>query len=497
MPSLTSATGPTTIAGHTGAGDQTVIGLLRAAGITVLPTVTTTLNASGMAAMLGDQAQRTAHVQALVDLATGLGVDGVDLDYEAMNFGGTAAEKTAVRTGFVTLVGELGAALNTQGLLLSITVGPHTSGSDPNWAVFDYAGIAAGADLVRIMTYDYHWSGGPPGAIAPLPWVTQVLGYADGVIPPDRIQVGVPLYGYDWQCGTAGCTTNAAGTTATALTYQQAEALRAAKGAIRTWSDADAAPYFRYTDEAGQPHVVWYNDAASTHAKMSMVGTYKLAGLVFWAVGFEDTALWGPLRTYATSIAKKSRTLAITAPSSVTYGGTVTVKGTVRGSTGNALVGHQVVLQRRWQGGGGWIDVATGYSSPAGTVSLTYKPLSNSVFRLVAAEGWSYLGATSAERTTAVKWKVTATASDTTPRPATTVTISGTVSPRRAGTVVERQKYSNGAWVTVSDTVLDANGGYRFSVWSGGTGTMKYRIRVPGTAYNSTGYSPTITFTVG
>ncbi|HEX2499204.1 MAG TPA: glycosyl hydrolase family 18 protein [Actinomycetes bacterium] len=491
------ATGSTTIVGQPGAGDQALIGSLRAAGIEVLPTITETMDAPAMAALLGDQAQRAAHVQALVNLATGLGVDGIDLDYESMNFGGTPADKAAVRTGFVTLVGELGAALNTQDMTLSVTVGPRTSELDLNWAVFDYAGIAAAADLVRIMTYDLHYRGGPPGPIAPLPWVHQVLGYAVTVIPAAHIQVGVPLYGYDWQCETPACTTQAAGAAATALTYEQAEALRTAKGAVREWSAADAAALFRYTDDAGRPHVVWYNDHQSTQAKMSLVGAYRLAGLAFWAVGFEDTGQWKPLRDYATSIAKKSRTISISVPSSVGYGTKVTVKGTVRNASGTALIGHPVMLQRRWQGGGGWIDVASGSSSPAGTVALTYTPLSNSVFRLVAPEDWTYLAASSAERTTGVKWKVTATAGDTSPPPLRTVTISGTVSPRRAGTTVERQKYQNRSWVTVSSTVLDVNGRYRFQVWSGGTGTMRYRIKVPGTAYNATGYSPTITFTVG
>jgi spore germination protein YaaH len=491
------ATGATTIVSQPGAGDQAVIGSLRAAGIEVLPTITETMDAPAMAALLGDQAQRAAHVQALVNLAIGLGVDGIDLDYESMNFGGTAADKAAVRSGFLSLVGELGAALNTQDMTLSVTVGPRTSGSDPNWAVFDYAGIAASADLVRITTYDLHYRGGPPGPIAPLPWVHQVLGYAVTVIPSAHIQVGVPLYGYDWQCATPACTSQPAGAAATALTYQQAEALRTAKGAVREWSGTDAAASFRYTDEAGRPHVVWYNDYESTQAKMPLVGAYRLAGLAFWAVGFEDTRQWAPLRGYATSIAKKSRTISITAPSSVRYGSKVTVKGTIRNAAGTALVGHTVVLQRRWQHGGGWIDVASGPSSPAGTVVLTYTPLSNSVFRLVAQEGWSYLAASSPERKTGVKWKVTATASDTTPPPLRTVTISGTVSPRRAGTTVERQKYQNGSWVTASSTVLDVNGRYRFDVWSGRAGTMRYRVKVPGTAYNATGYSPTITFTVG
>ena len=491
------ATGATTIVSHPGAGDQAVIDALRTAGADVVPTVTETMNAPAMAALLADPTQRAAHVQALVYLATGLGVDGIDLDYESMNFGGTSANKAAVRTGFVTLVSELNAALNTQGMTLSVTVGPRRSGSDPNWAVFDYPGIAASADLVRIMTYDLHYRGGPPGPIAPLPWVHEVLGYATTVIPSAHIQVGVPLYGYDWQCATPACTAQASGATAIALTYEQAEALRTAKGAVREWSAADAAASFRYTDETGQPHVVWYNDYESTQAKMTLVAAYRLDSLTFWAVGSEDTRQWAPLRDYAVSIAKKSRTISISAPSSVTYGTTVTVDGTIRNAAGKALVGHSVALQRRWQGGGGWIDVASGTSSSTGAVALTYRPLSNSVFRLVAPEGWTYLAASSAERDTAVKWKVTATASDTTPPPRRTVTISGTVSPRRAGTTVERQKYRNGSWETVSSTVLDANGRYEFRIWTGGAGTMKYRIKVPGTSYNATGYSRTITFTVG
>ena len=73
--------------------------------------------------MGADCAQRAAHVAALVDLVTANGFDGIDLDYEAMNFGGTATDKASARNGFVTLVRELGAALDRQGRLLSVTVG--------------------------------------------------------------------------------------------------------------------------------------------------------------------------------------------------------------------------------------------------------------------------------------------------------------------------------------------------------------------------------------
>ncbi len=489
------ATGATTVLGHPGAGDPAVIDALRAQGIKVLPTVTETLNASAMAALLGSPSQRAAHVQTLVDLVNGLGVDGIDLDYESMNFGGTSAEKAAVRTGFVTLVGELATALHGQGSTLSVTIGARTSASDPNWAVFDYPGIGAAADYVRIMAYDYHYSGGPPGPIAPLPWVKQVVGYAVTAIPAGRIQIGVPLYGYDWRCGNDACTSKAAGTTATSLTYQQVEALRVAEGASRIWSSTDAAARFGYTDDLGNKHVVWYNDYQSTQAKMSLIGSYKLAGLVFWAVGFEDTRQWAPLRGYAT---QRARTISISATSAVTYGSTVTVTGTVRDAAGIPVSGHKVILQRRWQGGSTWTDVASGSSSSTGAVSLSYRPSSSSVFRLTSPATWTFEAATSPERNTAVRWKVTASASDTTPRPGSTVTISGKVGPNRAGTTVERQKYSNGAWVTVARTTVNSTGGYTFKAWAGSrAGTMRYRMKALGTDYNATGYSPTVTLTVG
>lgn len=247
------ATAAATIVNHTGAGDPAVRDALLTSGIKVLPTVTESLTAPQMAALLSDPSQRAAHVSTLVGLVTANGYDGIDLDYENMNFGTSdPTVRTAVRTGFVTFAGELNAALDAQGKLLSITVGPRTSSTDSNWAVFDYAGIGAVADKVRILTYDYHYSGSNPGAIAPLSWVERVLGYAVTAIPAGRVQVGVPLYGYDWVCSDSTCAAKESGTRATAMTYAQVDALRLAVGATRQWSATDGAPSFTYTDDAGR-----------------------------------------------------------------------------------------------------------------------------------------------------------------------------------------------------------------------------------------------------
>ncbi len=288
------ATGATTLKRHRGAGDEDVVDALRDGNITVIPTVTESLDTPAMAALLGDEDQRAAHVRMLTDLVDTHGYDGIDLDYESMNFGGTVADRQAVRAGFVVLVRELNDALD--GKVLSVTVGPRTRADDPNWLVFDYDGIGAAADRVRIMTYDYHWRGGRPGAVAPLVWVEKVLTYAVTAIPAGKIEAGVPLYGYDWPADPAQADGHG---NATALSHAGAERLRERHDAPRQWSDAAAAPSFTYTDAEGVRHQVWYNDAESTRAKSGLIEKYGLRGLAFWAVGAEDAGHWPALRTLA------------------------------------------------------------------------------------------------------------------------------------------------------------------------------------------------------
>jgi hypothetical protein len=402
-----------------------------------------------------------------------------------MNFGGTSTHKATVRTGFVTLVRELGAALHARGLLLSVTVGPRTRVDDPNWAVFDYAGIAPSVDRFRIMTYDYHWRGGSPGAVAPVWWVNTVLAYAVTVVPRSKIEVGVPLYGYDWPADPSQ--PDGYGTAST-KSYQQAEALRVQYGAVRQWSPADGAPYFTYTAN-NVKHVVWYNDADATKAKMTFIEKYGLRGLAFWAVGFEDTRQWPALRSYAI---QRSTKLTISAPAAVTYGTAATVSGKLTTTSGAAAAGQKVVLQWRAPGATVWGTVATGTTSSTGTVSLRYTPVRNGYFRLYAYSSWSYLSAASASATTLVRWRVSASFNDATVSRGTTVRLAGSVAPIRAGTTVQRQRYVNGSWTTLASTTVRSDGTYSFSLTWNTAGTYTYRVVVPGTSLNATGYSATL-----
>lgn len=50
-----------------------------------------------------------------------------------------------------------------------------------------------------LMTYEWGYTYGPPMAVAPLDKVRQVVEYALSQIPAEKLILGIPNYGYDWQ----------------------------------------------------------------------------------------------------------------------------------------------------------------------------------------------------------------------------------------------------------------------------------------------------------
>jgi len=64
---------------------------------------------------------------------------------------------------------------------------------------YDYRAISKIADKVFIMAYDQHWSTSKPGPVASLPWCRSIMNYAKSEIPPDKLIMGIPLYGRSWK----------------------------------------------------------------------------------------------------------------------------------------------------------------------------------------------------------------------------------------------------------------------------------------------------------
>lgn len=162
----------------------------------------------------------------------------------------------------------------------------------------DYKAHGEIVDFVILMTYEWGWAGGSPLAIAPINKVKEVLDYAVTEIPRNKIMMGVPLYGRDWKIPFIQ------GTFARQVSPLEAVQLGARYGAEIFYNETYQSPYFRYTDQQGQAHEVWFEDARSVQVKYDTVKAYGIRGISYWVLGNTFPQNWGVLRSTFTIIKK-------------------------------------------------------------------------------------------------------------------------------------------------------------------------------------------------
>lgn len=176
---------------------------------------------------------------------------------------------------------KLTSALHAQNKLTATALAPKTSDVlEGAWhGGHDYKAHGEIVDFVVVMTYEWGWSGGPPMAVAPLNEVRKVINYAVSVIPPKKIMMGIPLYGYDWTLPyTPG------GEFAEAIGNQEAVDRAAKFGATIKYDTTAQSPNYSYIDSKGASHVVWFEDARSIEAKLKLVSEYDLRGVSYWVL---------------------------------------------------------------------------------------------------------------------------------------------------------------------------------------------------------------------
>ena len=164
------------------------------------------------------------------------------------------------------------------GLPVIVALAPKTS-ADQRGDLYEghnYALLSQAADFVLLMTYEWGYTYGPPMAVAPLPNVRRVVEYALTEMPAGQIYLGIPNYGYDWTLPYRQ------GSRAQSISNQYAVELAARYGAAIRFDERAQSPWFRYADESGREHEVWFEDARSIRAKLALTQEYGLYGVGYW-----------------------------------------------------------------------------------------------------------------------------------------------------------------------------------------------------------------------
>lgn len=211
---------------------------------------------------------------------------GIDVDFEYI----LAEDKDA----FTRFVQELAVYMHSLGYTLSIALAPKTSAEQTGilHEGQDYAALGAAADNTLLMTYEWGYTYSEPMPIAPLNWVRRVLDYSVTVIPPSKLDLGIPNYAYDWTLPYVKGESKA-------RTFGVVEAMRQAAeyGAEIFFDETAQSPYYNYVAD-GVEHEVWFEDVRSLRAKLALIDEYGLHGGGWWQVMRLFRAGWYLLATY-------------------------------------------------------------------------------------------------------------------------------------------------------------------------------------------------------
>jgi spore germination protein len=227
--------------------------------------------------VLGYPPYRRNLVNSIVNLAKQRGFGGVSIDFEFI--------PPPQRQSFNLFLLDLKQALGE--LILHVNVHAKTEDIPTNRIIgaYDYAAIGAVADIVAVMTIDYGYPGGPPDPVSPLWWMEQVIQYSITQMDPRKLQIAMPLYGYD----------KVVGTNAThALSVLDTQNLAISTGSPIQFEEKARSPWYRYWVNNAE-HVVWFEDIRSFIEKYQLIDRYQLSGTTFWQISLPAPQNWSYL----------------------------------------------------------------------------------------------------------------------------------------------------------------------------------------------------------
>ncbi|MBS5091913.1 MAG: glycosyl hydrolase family 18 [Lachnospiraceae bacterium] len=229
--------------------------------------------------MLSIRSSREHIIQKLLEEAQRVGLDGINVDFEALT------EEEAPH--FIQFVRELSVVCRANNLVLSV------DNPVPQFTGFynrKEQGIVA--DYVIIMGYDEHTTGSEKaGSVASLPFVKEGIEKTLQEVPKEKVINGIPFYTRLWTESNNGTLSSEVMTMDAASQYIQENGIEV------YWEKETAQNYGELLTDNGTQKI-WLEDEQSIEEKMKLISQYELAGVASWKLGFERADVWNVISQY-------------------------------------------------------------------------------------------------------------------------------------------------------------------------------------------------------
>ncbi len=171
-------------------------------------------------------------------------------------------------------------------------------GSWDNWSgVYDYKRIGKAADFVTLMAYDMPDSMGP---VTSMDWIKKTLAYVKKSIPANKISLGIPTYGWQWDVDDPKDVVKVK-----SVSWDKINTLITQKAYDKIGFDSTVGEaWITYTekfDYGSIKYKIWFENDRSFKMKHDFAKAQKLQGISLWALGLEDPKMWSHFKSIARS----------------------------------------------------------------------------------------------------------------------------------------------------------------------------------------------------
>ncbi|MEI8411507.1 MULTISPECIES: S8 family serine peptidase [unclassified Kribbella] len=180
----------------------------------------------------------------------------------------------------------------------------------------------------------------------------------------------------------------------------------------------------------------------------------------------------------------------------ITYGGSVTIKGSTLRIDNKAYAGLPVNVYVRPKNVSTFKLLAALKTSSTGTLSIAHKPAVSSVYMLTFPGNTDLMGTRSADITVQVTPTISAALAPSAIRLGGTTKFSGYVAPAHYGKPVYLQQYSNKTWTSIASVKLSSSGAYAFGIKPSIRGQIAYRVWFPADADHAQAFTPNKILTI-
>lgn len=229
--------------------------------------------------VLSHTSRRQRLAQNIVEAATGLGLDGINIDFEGIT----------VDCGehYVQFLRELSVLCRKKGLILSTD--NYVPFEFNNHYRLDVQGRVV--DYVIIMGYDEHWHGsGDPGSVASIGYVSNGLDRTLDQVPAEKIVNALPFYTILWK-------TEGTKVTDKYITLANIKDFVSRLSQPPVWDEVTCQNYAEW-QEGSAKYQIWIEDEESIKVKLNVMGSKEIGGVAVWRIGYGTPAAWALVSAY-------------------------------------------------------------------------------------------------------------------------------------------------------------------------------------------------------